>query len=78
MNYLSVEDISKSYGIRTLFSNVSFHVNEGDQIALVAKNGNGKTTLLKILAGIEVPDSGTVLLNKDSKVVMFEQSESFD
>ena len=78
MNYLSVEDISKSYGIRTLFSNVSFHVNEGDQIALVAKNGSGKTTLLKILAGIEVPDSGTVLLNKDSKVVMFEQSESFD
>jgi ABC transport system ATP-binding/permease protein len=78
MNYLSVENISKSFGIRTLFSNVSFHINEGDQIALVAKNGSGKTTLLKILSGMESPDSGTVILNKDIKVVMFEQSETFN
>lgn len=78
MNYLSVENISKSFGIRTLFSNVSFHINEGDQIALVAKNGSGKTTLLKILSGMESPDSGTVILNKDIKVVMFEQSEMFN
>lgn len=78
MNYLSVENISKSFGIRTLFSNVSFHINEGDQIALVAKNGSGKTTLLKILSGMESPDSGKVMLNKDIKVVMFEQSEAFN
>ncbi|MCO6564638.1 MAG: ABC-F family ATP-binding cassette domain-containing protein [Apibacter sp.] len=78
MNYLSVENISKSFGIRTLFSNVSFHINEGDQIALVAKNGSGKTTLLKILSGMESPDSGKVMLNKDIKVVMFEQSETFN
>ncbi|CVK15354.1 ATP-binding cassette, subfamily F, uup [Apibacter mensalis] len=78
MNYLSVENISKSFGIRTLFSNVSFHINEGDQIALVAKNGSGKTTLLKILSGMESPDSGKVIFNKDIKVVMFEQSETFN
>lgn len=78
MNYLSVENISKSFGIRTLFSNVSFHINEGDQIALVAKNGSGKSTLLKILSGLESADSGSVTLNKDIKVVMFEQSELFN
>lgn len=78
MNYLSVENISKSFGIRTLFSNVSFHINEGDQIALVAKNGSGKSTLLKILSGLESADSGSVTLNKDIKVVMFEQSEIFN
>lgn len=78
MNYLSVENISKSFGIRTLFSNVSFHINEGDQIALVAKNGSGKSTLLKILSGLESSDSGSVTLNKDIKVVMFEQSELFN
>lgn len=78
MNYLSVENISKSFGIRTLFSNVSFHINEGDQIALVAKNGSGKSTLLKILSGLESADSGSVTLNKDIKVVMFEQYELFN
>lgn len=78
MNFLSVNNLSKSYGIRTLFSNVTFHVNEGDQIALVAKNGSGKTTLLKILAGKETPDSGEILYNKDVKVLLFEQSDDFD
>ncbi|WP_128331788.1 ABC-F family ATP-binding cassette domain-containing protein [Apibacter sp. HY039] len=77
MNYLSVNSLSKSFGIRTLFSDVSFHVNEGEQIALVAKNGSGKTTLLKILAGKEQPDSGEVIINKDVKVILFEQSDSF-
>lgn len=78
MNYLSAHNLSKSYGIRTLFSEVSFHVNEGDQIALVAKNGSGKTTLLKILAGLETPDEGEVELNKDIKVLLFEQSDDFE
>lgn len=78
MNFLSVNQLSKSYGIRTLFSGVNFHVNEGDQIALVAKNGSGKTTLLKILAGKETPDSGEILYNKDVRVLLFEQSDDFD
>ncbi|MFA7687520.1 MAG: ABC-F family ATP-binding cassette domain-containing protein [Moheibacter sp.] len=78
MNFLSAQNLSKSYGIRTLFSNVSFHVNEGDQIALVAKNGSGKTTLLKILSGKETSDSGEILFNKDVKVLLFEQSDDFD
>ena len=78
MNYLSAHNLSKSYGIRTLFQNVSFHVNEGDQIALVAKNGSGKSTLLKILAGKETSDSGEILYNKDVQVVLFEQSDDFD
>ncbi len=78
MNFLSVNQLSKSYGIRMLFSDVNFHVNEGDQIALVAKNGSGKTTLLKILAGKETMDNGEVLYNKDVKVLLFEQSDGFD
>ncbi len=78
MNYLSANNLAKSYGIRTLFSEVTFHVNEGDQIALVAKNGSGKSTLLKILAGKETSDSGEVLLNKDVKVLLFEQSDDFN
>lgn len=78
MNYLSVNNLSKSFGIRSLFKNVSFHINEGDQIALVAKNGSGKSTLLKILAGKETSDSGEVIPNKDVKTIMFEQNDSFD
>lgn len=78
MNFLSANNLSKSYGIRTLFSNVTFHVNEGDQIALVAKNGSGKSTLLKILSGKETSDSGEILFNKDVKVLLFEQSDDFD
>jgi len=77
MNFLSVSQLTKSYGIRTLFRDVNFHVNEGDQIALVAKNGSGKTTLLKILAGKETPDSGEILYNKDVQVLLFEQSDDF-
>lgn len=78
MNYLSADGLSKSYGIRTLFRDVSFHINEGDQIALVAKNGSGKSTLLKILAGKENSDSGEILFNKDVKVLLFEQSDDFE
>lgn len=77
MNYLTANALSKSYGIRTLFSDVTFHVNEGDQIALVAKNGSGKSTLLKILAGQETSDTGEVLINRDVKVLMFEQTDDF-
>ena len=56
MHYVSVEGLTKSYGINPLFSNISFHINEGDKIALIARNGVGKSTLLRILAGQEVSD----------------------
>lgn len=78
MNYVSVENLTKSYGIKTLFKNVSFHVNEGDKIAIVAKNGSGKSTLLKILMGKEIADSGSVVINKDIQVVLFDQEIDFE
>ena len=77
MHYVSAESISKSYGIKPLFRNISFHISEGDKIALVAKNGSGKSTLLKILAGREQPDEGTVWINKDVTVALFEQEPAF-
>jgi ATP-binding cassette, subfamily F, member 3 len=60
---LTVQQISKSYGIHTVLANISFNVNEGEHLALIGPNGCGKTTLLKILTGEEKPDSGTVLFN---------------
>jgi ABC transport system ATP-binding/permease protein len=78
MHYVSVENLAKSYGIQPLFENISFHIEEGDKIALVARNGSGKSTLLKILSGAEVPDSGKVWINKDVDVVLFEQEPQFE
>jgi len=77
MHYVSVEGISKSYGIQPLFKNISFHIEEGDKIALIARNGTGKSTLLKILAGKETTDEGKVWINKEVDVVLFEQEPSF-
>jgi len=78
MHYASVENISKSFGIRTLFKNISFYVEEGDKIAFVARNGSGKTTLLKIIAGLDTPDSGTIWTHKDIKVIMLQQETPFE
>lgn len=78
MHYVSVEGLSKSYGVNPLFSNISFHINEGDKIALVARNGVGKSTLLRILADKETADSGKVWINKDVTVALFEQDPKFD
>jgi ATP-binding cassette subfamily F protein uup len=77
MHYVSVEGLTKSYGVKPLFENVSFHIEEGDKIALVARNGSGKSTLMKILAGKETADSGTVWIHKDVTVALFEQEPSF-
>ena len=78
-SYLQVENISKSYGDRTLFSNISFNINEGDKIALVAPNGTGKSSLLKILAGIELSDrGGEVKFMKDIRVAFLDQTMSFN
>ena len=77
MHYASVENLSKSFGIRTLFSNISFYLEEGDKIAFVARNGSGKSTLLKIIAGLDTADSGTTWVHKDIKVIMLQQDTPF-
>ncbi len=78
MHYASVENISKSFGIRTLFNNITINIEEGDKIALVARNGTGKSTLMKIIAGLDTADSGTVWVHKDIKTVMLQQDNDFD
>lgn len=78
MHYVTVEGLTKSYGAAPLFQDISFHIEEGDKIALVALNGTGKSTLLRILCGKEVPDSGKVWIHKDVTVVMLEQRADFD
>lgn len=73
MNLLSVEDVSKRYGDRLLFNEISFGIQKGQKTALVAKNGTGKTSLLKIIAGIEPPDTGKVTFRKDITVAILDQ-----
>ncbi len=78
MHYVSAENLSKSYGVKPLFQALSFHISEGDKIALVARNGSGKSTLLKIIAGSETADEGKVWVNKDVDVALFEQEPQLD
>lgn len=78
MHYLSVENLTKSYSDKPLFENISFHINEGDKIALVALNGAGKSTLLKIISGSEIPDEGSVWIHKDVKVVLLSQQPQLE
>lgn len=73
MNYLSVENISKSYGERTLFENVSFGINKDQKIAFIAKNGTGKTTIMNIITGKDEPDSGQVVMRKEIKMAFLSQ-----
>lgn len=68
MTYLSVENLSKSFGIKTLFENITFGLSKGDKTALVAPNGTGKSTLLRIIAGEEVQDSGEVMTQNDIRI----------
>lgn len=78
-SYLQVENISKSYGDRTLFRGISFNINEGDKIALVAPNGTGKSSLLKILAGIDSSDhGGKVKFMRDIRVAFLDQNTSYN
>ena len=73
LNYLSLENISKAYGERVLFENVSFGINKDQKIALIAKNGAGKSSLLKILIGQDTPDTGQVVSRKGLKIAFLPQ-----
>ena len=78
LNYLTVENISKSYGELTLFENISFSVHKDQKIAFVAKNGTGKTSILNILSGDDESDSGNVTFRKGIAVSVLSQDPQFD
>ena len=78
MNYLTVENISKAYGERVLFENLSFGINKDQKIAFVAKNGTGKTSILNIIAGLDVADSGQVVSRKEIDIAYLAQRQEFD
>ena len=73
MNYLSVENISKSFGERTLFKDISFGINKDQKIAFIAKNGSGKTTIMSIINGLDEPDTGQVVLRKSIRMAFLSQ-----
>ena len=78
-SYLQIENISKSYGPKILFEHIGFNINEGDKIALIAPNGTGKTSLLKILAGKDKSDSGgKITFLKEIRIAFLEQEYPFD
>ncbi|WP_397362207.1 ABC-F family ATP-binding cassette domain-containing protein [Olleya sp. R77988] len=78
MNYLTVENIAKSYGELTLFEGISFSVHKDQKIAFVAKNGTGKTSILNMLAGFDAPDTGNIIYRKDIKVAFLPQEPVLD
>lgn len=78
MNFLSVEQLTKSYGERLLFSDLTFGIEHGQKVAIVAKNGAGKSTLLRCLLGLEPPDSGTVTFRKELRIAFMEQTEDLN
>lgn len=78
MTYLSTENLSKNYGIKTLFEGLTFGISRGDKTALVAPNGTGKSTLLRILAGQETPDEGRVMVQNNVRLGFLEQEPQLD
>lgn len=78
MNYLSVENLTKSFGDRVIFEDLIFGIDQGQKVAIVAKNGNGKTTLLRCLLGQESIDDGRIVFRKDLRVAFMEQTENMD
>ena len=78
MNYLSVENLTKSFGVRVLFSDLTFGIDQGQKVAIVAKNGAGKTTLLRCLMEMEPYDSGRIVYRNDIRIAFMEQSEMLD
>ena len=78
MNYLSVENLTKSFADRLLFADLTFGIDQGQKVAIVAKNGSGKTTLLRCLMDLEQIDSGRVVFRNDIRVEFMEQTENMD
>ena len=74
---LSCESISKSYGVKPLFSDLSLGLSEGDHVGLIGPNGSGKSTLLKILAGLDEPDRGTRSIRRQVRIGYVPQDPSF-
>jgi ATP-binding cassette subfamily F protein uup len=78
LNYLNAENISKSYGERTLFEGLSFSIHKGQKIAFIAKNGTGKTTILNIVAGVDYSDTGNITFRKDLIISFLPQDPVLD
>ncbi len=78
MNYLSIENISKSYGERLLFENISFGIHKDEKIAFIAKNGTGKTTILNILIGKDSPDTGQIISRKGLQIEYLAQTDNLN
>jgi len=78
VNYLSAENIAKSFGDKWLFKNITFGLNKGDKVALIGTNGTGKTTFLSILAGLMPPDEGEVRMRKDIRLAYLDQNPDYD
>ena len=78
MNLLSIENLSKSYGEKILFKNISFGLSKGDKFGLIANNGVGKSTLLKILCGSDYSDSGSFTYRNGCRISYLEQNPNFD
>ncbi len=78
MNFLSVENLTKSFGDRIIFQDLTFGIEQGQKVALVAKNGNGKSTLLKCLIGQESYDSGRIVFRNDISLGYLEQAENLN
>jgi len=78
MNYLSAENVSKSYGEKVLFSNISFGLSKGEKVALVANNGAGKSTLLRILCDKDSGDTGAVSLRTGLRISLLQQAPTYD
>ena len=78
MNYLSVENLTKSFGDRVLFSDITSGIDQGQKVAIVAKNGSGKTTLLRCLMDVEQYDAGRIVYRNDIRIAFMEQSENLD
>jgi ATP-binding cassette subfamily F protein uup len=78
VNYLSVENISKAYGERVLFEDISFGISKDQKIAFVAKNGSGKTSILNIIAGLDVPDSGQIVSRKGISIAYLAQKDDIN
>ncbi len=78
MTILTIDNLSKSYGEKSLFTNISFSINDGDKIGIIGVNGTGKTTLLRVIYGLDTPDTGNILKKSDLSVEYLPQDPEFD